>query len=86
MLLGGACGKVWWGGGARRPPQPTLETTSLAPAETTSSQGWMLSFCGEEEVVVTMVDATTAMLLRWRLPVRALDGTMKVGRERRRMR
>ncbi len=38
-----------WGEG-RRPPQPPLETTSLAPAEVPrwhSSQGWML-LCGSK--------------------------------------
>jgi hypothetical protein len=72
------------GGGARRPLQPTLETTSLTPAEALSLQGWMLLFGGEEEVVATMADAMMAMSLRWRLPVQALDGTMRVGRGRRR--
>ena len=43
-------------------------------------------FGGEEEVVATMAVAMTAMSLRWQLLVWALDGTMRVGRGRRRTR
>ena len=56
--------------GACRPTQPTLETTSLAPAEALSLQDWKLAFGDEAEVVGTMADATMAMSLHWRLPVR----------------